>query len=174
MSYMNGGRKPSIFGTVKSDKSVLLWQMRLDENALLATRHALSHEEFVHVLGSVLLNGTNWTSRHACDHRAIGDIVGNDRASAYDAITANGNAGHDCCIHTNVAVIANNNTTETIAIRIFGILIAKHPASAVVGGNFNAARDAHVVSNSDEIRLGTKVITIENFTPPPDSESLFT
>lgn len=119
------------------------------------------------MLVAILLYLTDGVGRDTGDHRTIRHVVCDDRACPNDAVTADGDPWHDHGVHTDVAVVADGDAAEAVAVRKVRVLVAQHPTAAVVGGYLHARGDADIVPDSDEVGFGAEVVVIENLAPPP-------
>ena len=126
----------------------------------------LGHKQFVRVLVAILLYLADGVGRDAGDHRAVRDVVCDDRACPDDVVTADGDPWHDHGVHTDVTVVADGHAAKPIAVRKLMVLMAQHPAASIVGSYFNALSDANVIHDVDEPWLGAQFITIEDLAPP--------
>lgn len=119
------------------------------------------------MLVAILLYRTDRAGRDASDHSAVRDVVSDDSACPNDTVTADGDPWHDHGVHTDVAVVADGDAAEAVAVRKVRVLVAQHPTAAVVGGYLHARGDADIVPDSDEVGFGAEVVVIENLAPPP-------
>lgn len=119
------------------------------------------------MLVAILLYLTDGVGRDTGDYRTIRHVVCDDRACPNDTVTADGDPWHDHGVHTDVAVVADGDAAEAVAVRKVRVLVAQHPTAAVVGGYLHARGDADIVPDSDEVGFGAEVVVIENLAPPP-------
>lgn len=144
--------------------------MGLDVGTFLVTGHMLGHKQFVRMLVAILLYLADGVGRDAGDHRAVRDVVCDDRACPDNAVTADGDPWHDHGVHTDVAVVSDGHAAKQITVRKLMVLVAQHPTAAVVGGYLHARGDADIVPDVDEVGFGAEVVVIENLAPLSDGE----